>query len=814
MLYPSRRAVDGFFALAAGLTALTGTAASAQDDPFALPETVTSQTAQAAASAETVLAELEVDGRIHRRLVQVQGTGATAAIDAVGARAAGLPVPEEATGKIALSSLNLYDWRYDSLRQRVIVKLFRKNDGANYRDFASRDHELAQRTTIAALRIDYDLNFSASRSGTQGSGLVSAALTKGSFAVVTSAQVATGGLGEPVRARRLDSFVQMRLPGSTTVATLGDFITAGPSSQRPVRAAGLQIASDFAQNPDLVTNPMPAFSGSVAVPTSIDILTADTRLQVGKIEPGEFTLRNIPSNPGRGSLSVLLKDSLGREVVQTVDFYQSNTLLRPGLESMAVNFGFVRRRYGTANDAYGPLVASAFYRRGLSPFLTLEASAESTPGVLNFGSRADFTLGNVGLASFELKTSRENTVGDGAMIIGSIESLGRGISGRAGFTLPTADYRDVASRLGDSPPRKQFFANLGFDLRRDIPLQLSYVRQEPLARPRVPGEGVRNEFFTANMFYSSRSRLNFSINGGLRVADRRSYFLNAGVTLRFGAKHSASISAGRTSGQTVANIGYQYSDYENSKLRAQANVAMIEGRTRLTAAAIQEGRLATINGGLILAENQIAGQVGATGSLIITGGTVYARGQSSNGYALVRAGRVKGIPVKLENRLIGTTDGRGQILVQNLRPMVPQHIDVDGTKLPSDAVVLTSKHILSVPSRGVGLLDIEAMYFRPVILEVVDTGGAPIAAGLPIVASPSGRETLSGYDGMVEFNVASGDRGFRVTTPGGKCMVDVPPGLALDGPVQRLTCKPVTTIAREDQKPKRRLAAGKVARRN
>ncbi len=814
MQYPSRRAVDGLFAFAAGLAALSGTPANAQDDPFALPDTATSDTVRANAARASVLAEIEIDGRIYRRLVEVQGNGATTTIDAVGARAAGLPVPADAIGKIALSALRLYDWRYDALRQRVVVKLFRKNDGANYRDFASRDYELAQRTTIAALRIDYDLNFSANRQGAQGGGLVSAALTKGNFAVVSSAQVAATGLGEPVRARRLDSFVQVRLPGSTTVATLGDFVSAGPSSQRPVRAAGVQIASDFAQNPDLVTNPMPAFSGSVAVPTSIDILTADTRLQVGKIEPGEFTLRNIPSNPGRGSLSVLLKDSLGREVVRTVDFYQSNTLLRPGLQSMAVNFGFVRRRYGTPNDAYGPLVASAFYRRGLSPFLTLEASAESTPGLLNFGSRADFTLGNVGLASFELRTSRENAAGTGAMVIGAVESLGRGISGRAGFTLPTSNYRDVASHLGDSPPRKQFYANLGFDLRRDIPLQLSFVRQEPLARPRLPGEGVRNQFLSATVFYSSRSRLNFSLNGGMRVADRRSFYVNAGVTLRFGARHSASLSAGQTGDQTVANMGYQYSDYENSKLRAQGNLAIIDGRARLTASAIQEGRLATVSGGMIVSEGRVAGQVGATGSLIVTGGTVYARGQSSNGYALVRAGKVRGIPVKLENRLIGTTDARGQILVQNLRPMVPQHIDVDGTRLPADAVVLTSKHILSVPTRGIGLLDIDAMYFRPVIVEVVDTAGAPIAAGLPIVATPSGRETLSGYDGMVEFNVASGDRGFRVTTPSGACLVEVPPGLTLDGPVQRLTCKPITIIAQDEPGPAQRLAAGKVARRD
>jgi outer membrane usher protein len=810
----SRRAAKGFFAFAAGVAALTGSSANAQADPFALPKTTTASAVTEAALPGPGLSEIEIDGRVNARLVEIRGSGNALTIDADGARAAGLPVDATANGQIRVDALKLYQWRFDTLRQRLVIKLFRNNDGPNFRDFASRDNKLAQRDTITALRVDYDMNAVFGRSGVSVAGIGSAALVKGDFAAVTTARVAVESTGRPARVQRLDSFVQIRLPRSSAVATAGDFISAGSVSQRPLRMGGLQIASDFTQQPDLVTSPMPAFSGSVAVPTTLDILTADQRFQLGKLEPGEFTVRNIPLNPGRGSMSVLLKDSLGREVVRNVSFYLSNTLLREGLDSFAVNAGFVRRRYGIEGDNYGPLAASAYYRRGLSSFLTLEASAESTAGLLNIGSRADFTIGNVALSSLELRTSRDSTGRTGNLLNASLESIGRGVSGRMGVSLPTANYRDVASHLGDKPPPKQFFANIAFDLRQSMPLQLSYVRQDYAATPgHSAGFARRNELLSANLFYSPSPRVNFSLNGGFRQAQTRSFFVTAGVSIRVGPRHAVSLSGSEGAGQTSATLAYQYNDHQNSGLRAQATVGALDKTARITASAIHEGRWTTLNGGVVAAGGDVAGQLSATGTLIATGGTVYARGQSNNGYALVRAGDVEGIPVKLEHRFVGKTDRNGRLLVQNLRTSIPQRIDVDGTQLPADAVVLTSRHVISVPTRAIGLVDIDAMYYRPVVLQIVDQTGVALEPGVRAIASPSGRETLVGFDGTVEFNTASGDRALLAKSSGGDCRVVIPDDAQLEALSQPLVCQPVAQIA-ETEQPAHSLEGAKVARRN
>lgn len=811
----SRRAADGLLAFLAGATALTGSAANAQADPFALPPTATAAAVQTAPETGPGPSEIEIDGRVKARLVELQGRGEALTIDADNARVAGLPVPEGASGQIRLATLKLYRWSFDSLRQRLVVRLFNDKTGANFRDLAHIDAKFAQRRTIAAVRIDYDLNVNIGPMGANAAGLASAAFVKGDFAIGSSLRAETGSLGSPVRATRLDSFAQMRVPGTNVVATAGDFISAGSSSQRAVRMGGLQIASDFAQHPDLVTTPMPAFSGSVAVPTQLDILTADNRFRLGELEPGEFTVRNVPMNPGRGSMAVLLKDSLGREVVRNVSFYVSNALLRPGLESFAVNAGFVRRRYGEANNDYGPLAASAFYRRGLSPFLTLETSAESTAGLINFGSRADFTIGNVALSSIELRSSRDSVAGTGAMLTTSLESIGRGVGGRVGVSIPTANYRDVASHLGDRPPRKQIFGNITFDLRENMPLQLSYVRQDAPAAYQNSGNPLpRSEILTASLFHSPSARITFNASAGMRNEHTRSFFASIGLNIRLGARHSVSAGGSYGQGQSSAAVAYQYSDRQNSGVSAQATLGMLNERPRLTGSAGWESRYTALQGGIVASSGQIAGQVSASGSLIATGGTIFARSRSGNGYALVRAGDVEGIPIRLENRFVGKTDSRGQILIQDLRPMTPQHVNVDADKLPDGALVLTSRHVIAVPHRAVGLVDIKAMYFRPVMLRVVDLAGAPLAAGLPAVASPSGQETLVGFEGLVEYNTASGDRSLLVSTAVGDCRVEIPAGIDQVSAETPLVCLPAPTIAVNDDEPVERAAGRKVARRN
>lgn len=808
------RAARPFLALVAAASALTGGAAVAQEnDPFALPQDLTVKAVEQAAGPG--LSEIEIDGSVRKRLVTLAGRGDALTIDAEDARAAGLPVAEGVHGAVKLAELAVYKWEFDNLRQRLSVKLLRNNDGGNFRDLSKPDWALTKTTPLLALRLDYDLTASLTPQGRSAGGLFDAAVVRGDIALATSLRAATHpGRGmRPIV--RLDSALQWNLPHASTAVTLGDFVSAGTVTQRAVRMGGIQLASNFELRPDLLTTPLPSFSGQVAVPTSVDILTADQRYRVGDVEPGSFTLRNVPLQTGRGEFSVVTRDALGREVIQSMRFYTSRSLLAPGLTGYAVNAGFVRRRYGETSNDYGELVASAYLRRGLSSFLTAEASAEATAGLANFGARADFTVGNIALISAEGRYSRDDQAGNGSLARFSLESISQSFGFRTGIVLPSASYRDVASRLGDSAPSRQLFADISYTLGPNTQAQLAYVRQDDRFDPRFNTPARRSETVSGNFRMPLSSRIDLFAAGGLRRADSRdTVFASIGVAVNLGSPHHVGAYANVENDRPSAGVSYSRVDQSEGDIGYRLSTNVAPNYQRIAGSALWRGRALALEGQVEEVNGVFAGRANARGTLIVADGTVYARGQTGGSFALVRSGKVTDVAIKLENRVVGKTNGRGRLLIQNLIPQVPMHVDVDTEQLPADAMVRQAKHVVAVPRRAVALVEMDVVSFRPVLRRIVDTAGAPIEAGAPVTAAPSGERSLVGFDGAAEINAAGGDRRLLVGQPGRGCVVDLPAAEALETGEEPLVCRIeviATRLPPGDQLAKR---PRKVARRD
>ncbi len=770
-----RSAAKRFLALlAAILAALAGSSAAlAQDDPFALPKGVTARSI--VADDGPGLSEIYVDGRQKPRMVDLEWRGKTLLIDADAARAAGLPVEENVSGQITLDSLNIYEWKFDRLRQRLAITLLRHSDGKNLIDLSAAPANDGASTPLTALRIDYDLT--ASLAGHKGivAGYVDTALVRGNFAAGTGIQVSTDGPNGKASAVRLDSNVQVAFPNKGIAATAGDFVSAGGQGQRALRLGGVQIASDFELRPDLVTNPLPSFSGQVAVPTGIDVISANQRLQLGEVEPGEFTVRNLPGAAGRGEVSVILRDSAGREVVQNTRFYVSRSLLAPGLSQFAANVGAVRRRYGTQSFDYGSIAASAFYRRGLSPYVTLEGSGEWTRGVGNIGARAEFIIAALAQASVETRLSSDSRVGSGKLVAVTLESAGPGFSARAGASIPSANYRDVAAKLGDPLPAKQFFAQFSFDLRKVTRMQLSVARQERRFDPRYPQQDRRTDVVDLSFRTRVRNKFEIFTSGAYRRTERgNSYSIFAGLSLQFGNGRSAYASANASHGQKTYQAGYRKFDVEPGDIGYSVDASHGSGVHRVAGSAAVRRPF----GRLELQAEEVNGNVGARlnarGTLLAAGGKVFARNQTGGSYALVRTtGEVDGVTILRENRSAGATSRGGVLLVENIPSNAPVSIDVDAKKLPIDALARATFRRISVPSRAVGLVEIDVVQFRPVMRRVVDSAGDPLPAGLPVVAEPSGERTMIGYDGLVEINAAERSGRLVVGRGADRCEVDL-----------------------------------------
>ncbi len=210
--------------------------------------------------------------------------------------------------------------------------------------------------------------------------------------------------GRPITTRdltalRLDTAFTYSDTESLLTYRAGDSITGGLNWTRPIRFGGLQVQRNFGIRSDLVTAPLPSFSGSAAVPSTLDVFVNNSKTYTQEVPSGPFQINNLPLVSG-GEARLVLRDATGREVETSMPFYTSPQLLRQGLSYFSMESGVPRLHYGTESDNYvEKAFAAASVRHGLSDWLTLEGHAEMQLDLYNGGAGLVARTGDFGVLS-------------------------------------------------------------------------------------------------------------------------------------------------------------------------------------------------------------------------------------------------------------------------------------------------------------------------------------------------------------------------------------------------------------------------------
>ncbi|MEW7001309.1 hypothetical protein M5585_18755 [Serratia ureilytica] len=229
---------------------------------------------------------------------------------------AGLPVADKQAKEIAVDRLEKVDVSYsgepavaDQRAQRLVA-------AANHR----------RPFTVAALAgakqpgllFNYDI-YASQSNGNGRPGYLSAwseqRLFDG-FGVIANTGIYRSGFnGGPNddggRYIRYDSYWRFNDDQRMLSVIAGDLTTGSPWSSA-VRIGGLQLARNFAVRPDLITYPLPQFSGQAALPSSVDLYINSYKNSTTNINPGPFTLNSVPYINGAGQATVVTTDALGR----------------------------------------------------------------------------------------------------------------------------------------------------------------------------------------------------------------------------------------------------------------------------------------------------------------------------------------------------------------------------------------------------------------------------------------------------------------------------------------------------------------------
>ena len=542
----------------------------------------------------------------------------------------------------------------------------------------------------------------------------------------------------------------------------GDVISGSLPWSSSVRLGGVQVSRDFAVRPDLVTYPLPQFAGEAAVPSSVDLFINGYKSDTAQLQPGPYTLTNVPFINGAGEAVVVTTDALGRQVSTTVPFYVTSTLLQQGLTDFSVAAGTLRRDYTLRDFGYGPGITSGTFRYGYSDSLTLESHAEASSDLTLGGLGANLRLGNFGVLNTALSQSQFDSRSGQQLSLGYQYN-----STRYSLMYQRVERRDDYADLTlvDTPyaslSKRSEQVTLSLNLQRFGSLGLGYfdVQAADDSRTRLLNLSWSKPLWRNTSFYLSANReigdsnwamqaqlvIPFDLNGSLALSTERS---KDGAS-RQRINYSRAVPS---EGGVGYNLGYAQGDAPSYR---QADLTW-----RLQSVQLQAGVYGSSDAQTRWAD--------ASGSLVWMGGETFAANRINDAFVVVSTQGFAGIPVRYENQLVGQTDRNGHLLVPWSSAYYRGKYEIDPLNLPANVQSPNVEQRVSV-RRGSGyLLEFPLRRVLAASITLVDRQHQELPLGSLVVHEQSNTQAVVGWDGLVYLENLSAHNTLQVTLSEGR----------------------------------------------
>ncbi|MGR6653892.1 fimbria/pilus outer membrane usher protein [Pseudomonas mosselii] len=737
---------------------------------------------QAAIADATLYLDLQVNQVAKAELVPVQQRAGRLYLASEVLREAGIRLPGEPQGEVALDEIPGLHSDYDSQNQRLLLQVppaWLPDQQVGERNLYPASDA---RSSFGAL-----LNYDAYLNDTDEGGSYLAAWNElrlfddwGTFSTTGQWRQSFNGAQAQGRQGFLRYDTTFRYTDEQRLLTYeaGDLVTGALPWTTSVRVGGLQLSRDFGARPDLVTYPLPAFAGEAAVPTSLDLFINGYKSSSTELQPGPYTLTNVPFINGAGEAVVVTTDALGRQVSTTLPFYVTSSLLAKGLSDFSLAAGSLRRDYAVRDFAYGPGVASATLRHGVSDYFTLETHAESAESMMLGGLGGNLRLGTFGVLNAALTQSRFE--GD----TGQQLALGYQYnSRRIGFNYQRVqrhgDYADLS--LVDSSftrlSQRSEQATLSLNLDRYGSLGMGYFDVRA-------GDGTHTRLI--NLSWSKPLWRNSSLylSANREVGDSQ-WAVQAQLVIPFDLRGTLAFSAERSKdGQDLQRVNYSqavpvgggmgynlgYATGGNRDDYRQADLTW-----RLQSVQLQVGAYGS--------SGEMTRWADASGSLVLMDAGLFAANRIDDAFVVVSTSGYADVPVRYENQQIGRTDRNGHLLVPYSSGYYRGKYEIDPMDLPADVLAPQVEQRVAV-RRGSGyLLEFPLKRVLAASLVLVDTDQQELKLGSRVRHQESGGEAVVGWDGLVYLeNLAPHNRLQVDKADGGQCQVafDLPEG---QGPI-------------------------------
>ncbi|ENU48311.1 fimbria/pilus outer membrane usher protein [Acinetobacter nosocomialis] len=561
---------------------------------------------------------------------------------------------------------------------------------------------------------------------------------------------------------RLESKWQYVDPEKVRIYTLGDFVSNSSDWGSSVRLAGFQWSSAYTQRGDIVTSALPQFSGSAALPSTLDLYVNQQKIYSGLVPSGPFDIKQLPFISGN-EVTLVTTDATGQQIITKKPYYFSSKILAKGINEFSVDVGVPRYNYGLySNDYDDATFASGAIRYGYSNSLTLSGGVEaSTDGLTNLGTGFAKNLFGVGVINADIAASQYKDENGYSTLIGLEGRISKNISFNTSYRKVFDNYFDLArvsqirylkenqisaepqnylsySALADEIIRAginyNFYAGYGVYVGYN---QIKYSDNSyKLLSANLSGSLNKNWGFYSSAYKDYENHKDYGIYFALRYTP----------STRTNAITSVSSDSGRlTYRQEVFVLSepkinsFGWGGYVERDQDAHTNNASIYGSYRARAAYLT-GRYNRIGD-----NDQVA--LSATGSLVAAAGRIFAANEIGEGYAVVTNAGPKSQIINGGINL-GTTDKSGRFLIPSLMPYRENHIYLDPSYLPLNWNVKSTDQKTVVGYRQGTLVDFGAHQVVSGLVRIVDKNNTALLPGYSVRINRQ-QDAVVGYDGEV-----------------------------------------------------------------
>ncbi|MCK0155161.1 fimbria/pilus outer membrane usher protein [Alcanivorax sp. S6407] len=569
---------------------------------------------------------------------------------------------------------------------------------------------------------------------------------------------------------RLDSYWRHTNPQNMQTWVAGDAITGALNWTPSVRLGGIQLSRNFASRPDLITFPLPQISGSATLPSALQVFVNDLRLTDQAIQPGPFVLETAPQITGLGEAQIVTTDTLGRQVTQTIPFYVSPKLLKPGLWDYSASLGTPRRNYARrSNDYDGQPVATGVARYGINEQYTVEATSSASKELFNTGVGLVARPGLWGVSNLALAYGQEDG-NNGAQWVAGHEFRVRRYAVSGQYTGSSKGYRDLSNTLDNALPIKRTVQlNGSLNMREHGSVSASYLDTTYFS-----GSSSRFLVLGHNRTLWRQLSVNLSVNQNLNDSDDRTWL--AGFLYRFQPSNSRPIQAGirfehkELDGDTntIMTMSQQAEEFWDTGWDLAYSpdtdgIRQARGRWWTPYADLQAGIYGT--------DTETNSFANVSGSVVTNYEGVFAANTMHDSFAIVDTGGYPDIPVRRSNRLIGHTNSKGRLLLPNILPWQDNKLAIDVNNLPAD-VRFSEDELTIKPSELTGVTaHFDVQQINNAIILVQDSAGNPIAAGARVLL-PNANATVVGFGGEAYLeDVSAGENEIGIISNGSLCTV-------------------------------------------